>query len=176
MPVSESDSEIPAAAPTGEAASAKGPVRIKKYANRRLYNTETSGYETLESLARMVRESVDFVVIDARTGEDLTRTVLTQIILEAESRGEHLMPMRFMRDLIRCYGENVQTLVPGYLEMSMDMLRKNHQSMCRAFETATVPFRQAEEAMRRNSQFFAQSFAGIVPGTAPVDEDGTGKK
>src|SRR5690606_39327027 len=96
------------------------PVRIKKYANRRLYNTATSSYVTLDYLAQMVREGLDFTVEDAKTGEDITRSVLTQIIVEEESKGQNMLPINFLRQLISLYGDNLQFLVPGYLEKSME--------------------------------------------------------
>src|SRR3569832_1967544 len=105
----------------GEAPKGAGDDRvvIKKYANRRLYNTASSSYVTLDHLADMVREGVDFVVYAAKTNEDITRSVLTQIIFEEESRGENLLPIQFLRQLISFYGNNMQALVPTYLEMSM---------------------------------------------------------
>ena len=105
-----------------EAAAAKPaapPVVVKKYANRRLYNTESSSYVTLEDLAAMVRQGRDFVVYDARSGDDITRGVLTQIIVEEEAKGSHLLPESFLRQLIGFYGDNMQSLVPRYLESTM---------------------------------------------------------
>ncbi len=128
-------------------------VVIKKYANRRLYNTLTSSYVTLDNLAHMVRAGVDFVVYDARTGEDITRMILTQIIFEAEGKGDHLMPVRFLRDLIRCYGDNLQTVLPNYLEMSMDVFRQNQASLQKTLMAATTPFLQTEELMRLNTEW-----------------------
>ena len=103
------------------------PVIIKKYANRRLYNTDTSTYVTLEDLAEMVRGERDFVVYDAKTGEDLTHSVLTQIIVEQESRGTNLLPIGFLRQLIRFYGDSMQKLVPSYLEFSLDSLTRQQE-------------------------------------------------
>ena len=103
------------------------PVIIKKYANRRLYNTDTSTYVTLEDLAEMVRSERDFVVYDAKTGEDLTHSVLTQIIVEQESRGTNLLPIGFLRQLIRFYGDSMQMLVPSYLEYSIGNLTSQQQ-------------------------------------------------
>src|SRR5271169_1075167 len=97
------------------------PVTIKKYANRRLYNTGTSTYVTLEDLAVMVKEGEDFVVFDAKTGEDITRSVLTQIIFEQENKGANLLPINFLRQVIRFYGDSMQLVVPRYLEASIDM-------------------------------------------------------
>src|SRR6476620_3388359 len=100
-------------------------VIIKKYANRRLYNTETSSYITLDHLATMVRERRQFQVLDARTDEDITRSVLTQIIMEEESRGQTMLPVNFLRQLIAMYGDSMQAMVPQYLEASMDAFRRN---------------------------------------------------
>jgi len=105
------------------------PVVIKKYANRRLYNTQTSSYVTLDHLAGMVKDGVEFEVQDARTGEDITRSVLTQIIFEEEAKGQNLLPIKFLRQLIRFYGDSLQAFVPGYLDMSMDSFTKN-QGAC----------------------------------------------
>jgi polyhydroxyalkanoate synthesis repressor PhaR len=105
------------------------PVIIKKYANRRLYNTQTSSYVTLDHLAGMVKEGTEFEVQDARTGDDITRSVLTQIIFEEEAKGQNLLPIKFLRQLIRFYGDNLQAFVPGYLDMSMDSFTKNQGAM-----------------------------------------------
>ena len=105
----------------------KKPITIKKYANRRLYNTETSTYVTLDDLAEMVRGNRDFVVFDAKTGEDLTHSVLTQIILEQEGRGQNLLPVNFLRQLIRFYGDSMGRLVPSYLNMSMETLSREQE-------------------------------------------------
>src|SRR6201994_842966 len=108
---------------------AEGPVIIKKYANRRLYNTKTSTYVTLDHLAAMVKEGVEFEVRDARTGEEITRSVLTQIIFEEEAKGQSLLPVKFLRQLIRFYGDSLQSFVPGYLDMSMEGFTKNQEQM-----------------------------------------------
>ena len=107
----------------------EGPVVIKKYANRRLYNTATSSYVTLEHLAQMVREGVDFVVYDAKTNDDITRSVLAQIIFEEESRGQNLLPLQFLRQLIRFYGDSMQAFLPSYLELSLDSFARQHERM-----------------------------------------------
>jgi len=112
-----------------EKAKAEGPVVIKKYANRRLYNTQTSSYVTLDHLAQMVKEGTEFEVQDARSGEDITRSVLTQIIFEEEAKGQNLLPIKFLRQLIRFYGDSLQAFVPGYLDMSMDSFTKNQGAM-----------------------------------------------
>src|SRR5476651_237871 len=106
-------------------AEEKAPITIKKYANRRLYNTGTSTYVTLEDLAVMVKEGEDFVVFDAKTGEEITRSVLTQIIFEQENKGQNLLPITFLRQLIRFYGDSMQMLVPQYLDFSLDSLVSN---------------------------------------------------
>ncbi len=104
-------------------------VVIKKYANRRLYNTKSSAYVTLENLSEMVKEGVDFVVYDAKTNEDITRSVLTQIIFEEESRGQNLLPIQFLRQLIRLYGGSLQAFVPSYLELSLDSFTRQQGRM-----------------------------------------------
>jgi polyhydroxyalkanoate synthesis repressor PhaR len=101
-------------------------VVIKKYANRRLYNTKSSAYVTLENLSEMVKSGVDFVVFDAKTNEEITRSVLTQIIFDEESRGQNLLPIQFLRQLIRFYGDSMQAFVPSYLELSLDSFTRQH--------------------------------------------------
>src|SRR6266545_821030 len=118
-------------------AKSQEPITIKKYANRRLYNTGTSTYVTLEDLAFMVKEGEDFVVFDAKTGEEITRSVLTQIIFEQENKGQNLLPITFLRQLIRFYGDSMQMLVPRYLEMSVENLTREQarfrESMSKTF-------------------------------------------
>ena len=109
------------------------PVTIKKYANRRLYDTESSSYITLDRLAAMIREGRDFEVVDAKTGDDITHQVLTQIIVEEESRGSTLLPVNFLRQLIGLYGGSMQSAVPQYLEAAMDAFSKNQEAMRDAF-------------------------------------------
>ena len=104
-------------------------IVIKKYANRRLYNTATSSYITLDQLARIVKDGADFIVHDAKTGEDITRSVLTQIIVEEESKGANLLPISFLKQLIGFYGDSMQTFVPRYLEMSMESLTRNQEQV-----------------------------------------------
>ncbi len=108
-------------------------VTIKKYANRRLYNTATSSYVTLENLAQMVKDGVEFVVVDARSGDDITRAILTQIILEEENKGTNLLPIGFLRQLIGFYGDSLQGLVPRYLDHSMQAFTENQDAMRRHF-------------------------------------------
>src|SRR5438477_9401684 len=142
------------------------PVTIKKYANRRLYNTGTSTYVTLEDLAAMVKNGEDFVVYDAKTGEDITRSVLTQIIFEQENKeGQNLLPITFMRQLIRFYGDSMQMLVPRYLEVSIESLtreqEKFRQQMSQAFGAG--PFGALEDQVRRNMEMFERAFAMFAP-------------
>jgi polyhydroxyalkanoate synthesis repressor PhaR len=161
----------------GEAGGAESePVIIKKYANRRLYNTAASSYVTLDHLSEMVREGTDFIVLDAKTGEDITRSVLTQIIFEQESRGQNLLPVQFLRRLIRFYGDQMQGFLPPYLEMSMESFSKAQETMrenmSRAFGAST-PMAAFEEQAQRNMALFQQAlsmwspFAAGVPGAAP---------
>jgi len=142
------------------------PITIKKYANRRLYNTGTSTYVTLEDLAGMVKTGEDFVVYDAKTGEDITRSVLTQIIFEQENKeGQNLLPIAFLRQLIRFYGDSMGMLVPRYLEVSIDSLTREQEKfrnqMAQAFGGS--PFGALEEQVRRNMEMFERAFAMFTP-------------
>jgi polyhydroxyalkanoate synthesis repressor PhaR len=142
------------------------PVKIKKYANRRLYNTGTSTYVTLEDLATMVKGGEDFVVEDAKTGEDITRSVLAQIIFEQENKeGQNLLPVAFLRQLIRFYGDSMQMLVPRYLEMSIGSLTEQQEKfraqMAQAFGMS--PFGALEDQARRNMEMFEKTFAMFAP-------------
>ena len=141
------------------------PVIIKKYANRRLYNTDTSTYVTLEDLAEMVRAERDFVVYDAKTGEDLTHAVLTQIIVEQESRGTNLLPIGFLRQLIRFYGDGMQMLVPSYLEFSLDSLTKQQEQYRRRFADTfgTAAFDAVQEQVRKNFETFEKTLGMFTP-------------
>jgi polyhydroxyalkanoate synthesis repressor PhaR len=116
-------------------------VIIKKYANRRLYNTRTSSYITLDHLAQMVKENVEFKVIDAKSGADLTHSILTQIIMEEEAGGEQMLPTNFLRQLIAMYGNSMQALLPGYLEASMEHFRENQNKLRKAIEDRSAPIR-----------------------------------
>src|SRR3984957_11879352 len=122
--------------PTADAGPKPAPVVIKKYANRRLYNTATSSYVTLDHLCQMVKHGDDFVVYDAKTGDDITRSVLTQIIFEEEGKGQNMLPISFLRQLIGFYGDSLQSLVPSYLEMTMSSFAKNQEQM-RQYATET---------------------------------------
>lgn len=151
-------------------------VVIKKYANRRLYNTETSTYVTLEDLAKMVRSDRDFVVFDAKTGDDLTHTVLTQIIVEQENRegGQTLLPIPFLRQLIRFYDDSIGQIVPSYLQMSLENLAKQQEKYRTQFATAfsnpTAAFEMYQEQARKNLAMFEQAIAmwGSFPGGPPT--------
>jgi len=147
-----------------EKSKADGPVIIKKYANRRLYNTQTSSYVTLDHLAAMVKEGTEFEVQDARTGEDITRSVLTQIIFEEEAKGQSLLPIKFLRQLIRFYGDSLQTFVPGYLDMSMESFTKNQGAMRDRIAEALGGGNQMVENMtRQNLQLFENAMAMFTP-------------
>lgn len=140
------------------------PVVIKKYANRRLYNTKTSTYVTLEHLSEMVKEGVDFEVRDARTGEDITRSVLTQIIFEEEAKGQNLLPIRFLRQLIKFYGDSLQAFVPGYLDLSMESFTKHQDEMRRRVAEAFGGGGQALDAMaRQNLALFEKTMRMFAP-------------
>lgn len=140
--------------------SQEDPIVIKKYANRRLYNTATSSYVTLDYLSEMVKNGEDFVVYDAKSGEEITRSVLTQIIFEEENKGQNLLPIQFLRQLIQFYGDNLQSFVPSYLEMSMDAFSRNQEKfrshMRDAFGGAPG-FQIFEETARKNMAMFEQT-------------------
>ena len=147
-------------------AEEKQPITIKKYANRRLYNTGTSTYVTLEDLAVMVKSGEDFVVFDAKTGEDITRSVLAQIIFEQENKeGQSLLPIAFLRQLIRFYGDSMQMMVPRFLEQSMQSLTsqqgKFREQITQAFGVGG--FGTLEEQVRRNMEMFEKTFAMFAP-------------
>jgi polyhydroxyalkanoate synthesis repressor PhaR len=145
------------------------PVVIKKYANRRLYNTATSSYVTLDDLAEMVKKGTDFSVYDAKTGEDITRSVLTQIIFDEENKGQNMLPIRFLRQLIRFYGDSMQAFIPSYLEFSLESLTREQerfrQQMMESF--GGEPFRAMEEQARRNVAMFQQAVKMFNPFVVP---------
>jgi polyhydroxyalkanoate synthesis repressor PhaR len=147
-----------------------GVVIVKKYANRRLYNTETSSYITLDHLAAMIRAGRDFKVVDAKTDEDITHNVLTQIIMEEESRGETMLPVNFLRQLISMYGDSMQAMVPGYLEASMDSFRRNQEQFKSAVEGAFANTPFADMAKRNLAMFEAatQGFQAAAPAPTPT--------
>jgi len=146
------------------------PVVIKKYANRRLYNTATSAYVTLDHLATMVKEKTDFVVYDAKTGDDITRSVLTQIIFEEESKGgQTLLPIPFLRQLISFYGDSLQGVVPQYLEMSMAQFARNQEQMRKYLQNAFGfnPFQQFEAMGKQNMEMFERAMRMFNPFPQP---------
>jgi polyhydroxyalkanoate synthesis repressor PhaR len=147
---------------------ANGVVIIKKYANRRLYNTESSSYITLDHLAAMTREGREFKVVDAKTDDDITHNVLTQIIMEEEGRGATpMLPVNFLRQLISMYGDSMQAMVPGYLEASMDSFRRNHAQFKSAVEGAFAGSPFAEMA-KRNMAMFEAATSAFKPKAAPM--------
>ena len=141
-------------------------IVIKKYANRRLYNTQKSSYVTLDHLAEMVREGQDFVVKDAKTGDDITRSVLTQIIFEEESKGHNMLPTNFLRQLIGLYGDSVQGFVPGYLDASMEAFAKNQDELRESLQGAlgaNPAIAGFETLARKNMEWFEQAMRMFTP-------------
>ena len=165
--------------------SAEGePIIIKKYANRRLYNTATSSYVTLDNLATMVKEGADFVVYDAKSGDDITRQVLTHIIVEEENKGQNLLPIDFLRHLISLYGDSLQSVVPNYLDYSMKAFAKNQEQMRDYMQDSLGglgPFGQFEEIGKKNAAMLEEAmkmftpFVGGGPGAEGNEKPG-GKK
>jgi len=152
--------------PAPDAGPKPAPVVIKKYANRRLYNTATSAYVTLDHLSQMVKDKTDFVVYDAKTGEDITRSVLTQIIVEEESKGgQTLLPIPFLRQLISFYGDSLQGVVPQYLEMSMTQFARNQEQMRTYMQNAFGfnPFQQFESMGKQNMAMFEKAMRMFNP-------------
>jgi polyhydroxyalkanoate synthesis repressor PhaR len=158
-------------------AAEEGAAVVKKYANRRLYNTASSSYVTLDDLSKMVREGENFVVYDAKTGEDLTRSILTQIILEEDGKGRNLLPTNFLRQLIRFYDDSLRAFLPGYLEMSMENFSSNREQM-RSYIEGTLgrffPISQFEDMARQNIALFQQAATMFHPvsGDGPAAENG----
>jgi polyhydroxyalkanoate synthesis repressor PhaR len=154
------------------------PVVIKKYANRRLYNTATSSYVTLDDLSLMVKAGSEFVVYDAKSGEDITRAVLTQIIVEEEQKGQNLLPISFLRQLISLYGDSMQWLVPRYLEHAMTSFAHNQEQMRKNLQDAfggLFPFGPLEEMGKQNLALFEKTMKMFSPFPAmpPVDKQRT---
>ena len=147
-------------------------VTIKKYANRRLYNTATSSYVTLDTLCDMVRNDDDFVVVDAKSGDDITRQVLTQIIVEQEAKGQNMLPLSFLRQLIQLYGDNVQAFVPRYLELTMETFARNQGDIRARMNDAfggMMPVEDLEAMTERNVRLMKRTmemFAGVPAGQA----------
>jgi polyhydroxyalkanoate synthesis repressor PhaR len=147
-------------------------VIIKKYANRRLYNTQSSSYITLDHLAKMTREGIEFRVLDAKTGAEITHQILTQIIMEEEASGEQMLPVNFLRQLIGMYGNSMQGLVPHFLEASMDQFRANQLKLRKAFEDSLESNPLARLAQQNIAMFQAAAAAFMPPeGEAPRTED-----
>ena len=164
---------------TSTATSSSGadaPVVIKKYANRRLYNTATSSYVTLDDLSHMVKERSDFVVYDAKTGEDITRSVLTQIIVEEEGKGgQNMLPISFLRQLIGLYGDSMQWLVPRYLDHAMSSFARNQDQMRKSLQDAfggLFPFGSLEQMGKQNLALFEQTMKMFSPFPVPSDKPG----
>ncbi len=151
--------------PNSEKAGSGKPVVVKKYANRRLYNTATSSYVTLDDLAKLIKEGGDFVAHDAKTGEDITRSVLTQIIVEQEQKGQNLLPISFLRQLIGFYGDSMQFLVPGYLEQAMGAFGRNQDQMRKSLQATfgIFPFGQFEEMGKQNMALFQRALSMLAP-------------
>jgi polyhydroxyalkanoate synthesis repressor PhaR len=155
---------------SGEQAATANAVVIKKYANRRLYNTATSTYVTLDDLADMVKKGTDFVVYDAKSGEEITRSVLTQIIFEEEGKGQNLLPIKFLRQLIRFYGDSMQAFVPGYLEMSLESLTREQDKLRQQLAEiwGADPFKAMQEQTERNMSMFHDAIRMFNPFAAAM--------
>ncbi|NBB70008.1 MAG: polyhydroxyalkanoate synthesis repressor PhaR [Alphaproteobacteria bacterium] len=155
-------------------APAQPPIVIKKYANRRLYNTSSSSYVTLEELAHLLRAGKEFVVFDAKSGDEITRSVLTQIILEEDSKGRNVLPVTFLRQLIGFYDENMPAMLPRYLEATMDHFIQNQEQMQRYFEGTMgrfFPVNQLNDMTRQNMALLQQATSMFAPFAAPKDDD-----
>lgn len=149
-----------------------GPITIKKYANRRLYNTHSSSYITLDDLAQMTRDGVEFQVLDAKTGADITHAILTQIIMDEEANGEQMLPVSFLRSLIGMYGNSMQAMMPSYLEASMENFRANQTKLQEAF-TASMGTDAFARIAETNMAMFQAAAAAFMPkpATAEVRRD-----
>ena len=165
-------------AQTAPEAKADTPVVVKKYANRRLYNTESSSYITLDNLAEMIRQGRDFVVYDAKTGEDITRGVLTQIIVEEENKGRAMLPTAFLRQLIGFYGDQMQSVVPRYLEQAMTAFTQQQEQMRSTMQRTMgsmgglFPFGNVEEVSRQNMAMMERAFSLFTPFYRPGEPGG----
>ncbi|MCP5396786.1 MAG: polyhydroxyalkanoate synthesis repressor PhaR [Sphingomonadaceae bacterium] len=153
-----------------------GPIIIKKYANRRLYNTSSSSYITLDDLARMTRQGTDFQVLDAKTGDDITHSILTQIIMEEEASGQQMLPVSFLRQLIGMYGNSMQTMMPSYLEATMANFREHQVKLKEAFEGNVTenPFAKMAEAnlaMFRSAAQAMMAKVGAEPAAKPTEPE-----
>ena len=144
-------------------AKSSGKVTIKKYANRRLYDTESSSYITLDRLAEMVREGREFEVVDAKSGDDITRHVLTQIIVDEEARGSTMLPVNFLKQLIGLYGNSMQGMVPQYLDAAMDAFQRNQSAVRDAFSGNVLA-----DLAKRNMAMFEDASRAFTPGAKPA--------
>ncbi len=151
-----------------EEAGKDDTVVIKKYANRRLYNTQSSSYITLDHLSKMTREGVDYKVLDAKTGADITHTILTQIIMEEESSGEHMLPVSFLRQLIAMYGNSMQSLLPHYLEASMDNFHANQVKLQQAFQ-GSLGNNPLARLAEQNMAMFKAAASAFMPGAEKAE-------
>ncbi|MEM7172118.1 MAG: polyhydroxyalkanoate synthesis repressor PhaR [Pseudomonadota bacterium] len=152
--------------PGGDSGKQGDPITIKKYANRRLYNTATSSYVTLDHLCQMVQEDIDFVVYDAKSGEDITRAVLTQIIVEEEAKGQNLLPVNFLRQLISFYGDSMQWMVPGYLDQMMGAFAQNQDRMRQSIQDTfgnMFPFTNMDDLSKQNMAVFDNAMRWFAP-------------
>ncbi len=156
-------------------AKGDGPITIKKYANRRLYNTATSSYVTLDHLCQMVQDGVDFVVYDAKSGEDITRSVLTQIIVEEEGKGHNLLPIKFLRQLIGYYGDSMQWMVPRYLDHMMEGFAQIQEHMRQSMQETfggMFPFGNLDEMSKQNMALFESAMKMFTPLTPDSKGEG----
>jgi polyhydroxyalkanoate synthesis repressor PhaR len=149
--------------------SADEPIVIKKYANRRLYNTRSSSYITLDHLAKMTRDDVAFKVVDAKTGNDITHSILTQIIMDEEAGGEPMLPTSFLRQLIAMYGNSMQALLPGYLEASMEHFRENQAKIRKAIEDS-IGANPLAQLAQRNMEMFKAAATAFVPNARQAEK------
>ena len=156
---------------SSESGKGGATVIIKKYANRRLYNTQSSSYITLEHLAQMTREGIEFKVLDAKSGAEITHQILTQIIMDEEASGEQMLPVSFLRQLIGLYGNSMQALVPHYLEASMDNFRNNQVKLHKAFEESLGNNPLAKLA-QQNMAMFKAAASVFLPGATGESESG----
>ena len=147
-------------------ARSSGKATIKKYANRRLYDTESSTYITLDRLADLIREGREFEVVDAKTGEDITRHVLTQIIVDEEARGSTMLPVNFLRQLIGLYGNSMQGMVPQYLEAAMDAFQRNQSAVRDAFSGNVIA-----DMAKRNMALFGDASRVFTPGAKNAGDE-----
>ena len=147
-------------------AKSSGKVTIKKYANRRLYDTESSTYITLDRLAEMTREGREFEVVDAKSGEDITRQVLTQIIVDEESRGSTMLPVNFLKQLIGLYGNSMQGMVPQYLEAAMEAFQRNQSAVRDAFSGNVLA-----DLAKKNMALFEDASRVFKPTSKPAGEE-----